>query len=916
MSHSRRARARASSALGGRAERLLMTAPAGDGRAAERVAVFAQVEVDDDRRRPRPRSRACRRGLFSPDRRRGRGSEEDVVILSAPGESRECVEIARLRSARGRARRALRSHGDPAARAAPVPRAPRGGAAARRASRRTSRAAPCEPDPAGRALLGAARVRRRGALGAALRRVPLARRGARRRRRRRPPARAPVAERWVPPDEELLPSSMTRAARRRAGRCRRRRTACDRRPIRADRARARCARRGAGSACSSTPRSSAGASAGRSGSPGAVASCELDRDDARERGEDAMAERIRARARRRSITCAASRCRCSSELEALAAAPRRGASGSTSCRRSRRARCATPSASSRVLAELAPMADVGPVDLPEVRLVLERRLTELVVRPGERARTAASSSRRSTRRAASRSTSCSCPASPRRLFPQKVAEDPILRDRERARARARARTQRRSLGGRAPRAAPRGRRGAASSSSRIRASTSSRRARACRRSTGSRCCAPPRGSCPGFDELARRAEQMAAPRASAGPRRRARATPSTRPSTISRSCEPILERARERDGGDGALPARRERAPRARAALPRAALDQDAGRRADGLVDPDPPSAKRARSRAHARSARARSRRPRSRTSPRARTGSCSARCTGSRRAKSRRRSRSSTRCSAARSSTRCSSSCSASCATPSLLPVTAANLRERARGTSTRCSTRSPSAIADELAPAIERVWDDGIAAIRADLREWLRRAADEAEWIPAHFELSFGLAERRDQRSAQRRRPPCVLDGGIRLRGSIDLVERRADGALRATDYKTGKARAPRRRRHRRRRDPAAGALRARAREALSPSATSRRGASTTAPRRATSRTCVVPLDDEARDAASDGRQDRRRRRCATGFFPAAPAQREAASGATTGRSAGRTRRCAPRKVKRKDRARAARAALRKRE
>jgi CRISPR/Cas system-associated exonuclease Cas4 (RecB family) len=34
--------------------------------------------------------------------------------------------------------------------------------------------------------------------------------------------------------------------------------------------------------------------------------------------------------------------------------------------------------------------------------------------------------------------------------------------------------------------------------------------------------------------------------------------------------------------------------------------------------------------------------------------------------------------------------------------------------------------------------------------------------------------------------------LEIGIRLRGSIDLVERRKDGALRATDHKTGKARA----------------------------------------------------------------------------------------------------------------------------
>jgi len=96
-----------------------------------------------------------------------------------------------------------------------------------------------------------------------------------------------------------------------------------------------------------------------------------------------------------------------------------------------------------------------------------------------------------------------------------------------------------------------------------------------------------------------------------------------------------------------------------------------------------------------------------------------------------------------------------------------------------------------DELAPAIDRVWKDGIDSIRADLREMLRRATEESTWVPAHFELSFGLTERRerDPRSID---APAVLDCGIRLRGSIDLVERREGGALRATDYKTGKARA----------------------------------------------------------------------------------------------------------------------------
>jgi len=79
----------------------------------------------------------------------------------------------------------------------------------------------------------------------------------------------------------------------------------------------------------------------------------------------------------------------------------------------------------------------------------------------------------------------------------------------------------------------------------------------------------------------------------------------------------------------------------------------------------------------------------------------------------------------------------------------------------------------------------------VRADLREWLRRAVHDPGWVPWRFELSFGLRERR-ARDPHSRDEPVVLDAGIRLRGSIDLVEKRANGALRATDYKTGKVRA----------------------------------------------------------------------------------------------------------------------------
>jgi CRISPR/Cas system-associated exonuclease Cas4 (RecB family) len=125
------------------------------------------------------------------------------------------------------------------------------------------------------------------------------------------------------------------------------------------------------------------------------------------------------------------------------------------------------------------------------------------------------------------------------------------------------------------------------------------------------------------------------------------------------------------------------------------------------------------------------------------------------------------------------------------LLPVTPANLDD-ARG----CLDAAVGAVADryrvELAPAIPRVWDDAIAALRTDLGEWLRRAAGIAVidpgWTPWRYELAFGLAPR-DRRDPSSQPEPVVLDGGLRLRGSIDLVERTAAGALRATDHKTGK-------------------------------------------------------------------------------------------------------------------------------
>jgi RecB family exonuclease len=93
-----------------------------------------------------------------------------------------------------------------------------------------------------------------------------------------------------------------------------------------------------------------------------------------------------------------------------------------------------------------------------------------------------------------------------------------------------------------------------------------------------------------------------------------------------------------------------------------------------------------------------------------------------------------------------------------------------------------------ERLAPAIARVWSDCVAGVKVDLREWLRRVSLEPRFRPWRYELAFGLAED-EERDPHSQKDPVAIDG-VRLRGSIDLVERADDGSLRATDYKTGKA------------------------------------------------------------------------------------------------------------------------------
>jgi ATP-dependent helicase/nuclease subunit B len=95
-------------------------------------------------------------------------------------------------------------------------------------------------------------------------------------------------------------------------------------------------------------------------------------------------------------------------------------------------------------------------------------------------------------------------------------------------------------------------------------------------------------------------------------------------------------------------------------------------------------------------------------------------------------------------------------------------------------------------LFPAILRVWNDEIEGLRTDLHLWVKRMAENpSDWIPAHFELSFGLSDglQRDPSSVA---DVAVIAGGFKLRGIVDLIERRSsDGNLRVTDYKSGKDR-----------------------------------------------------------------------------------------------------------------------------
>lgn len=94
-----------------------------------------------------------------------------------------------------------------------------------------------------------------------------------------------------------------------------------------------------------------------------------------------------------------------------------------------------------------------------------------------------------------------------------------------------------------------------------------------------------------------------------------------------------------------------------------------------------------------------------------------------------------------------------------------------------------------EELAPAIERIWRDELERIRFDLRGWLRREATRTDgFVPLRREYTFGMRPRGPADPASTLEV-AELDNGLRLRGAIDLVEKRDDGKVRITDHKSGK-------------------------------------------------------------------------------------------------------------------------------
>ncbi|BCS35358.1 hypothetical protein TBR22_A45850 [Luteitalea sp. TBR-22] len=126
------------------------------------------------------------------------------------------------------------------------------------------------------------------------------------------------------------------------------------------------------------------------------------------------------------------------------------------------------------------------------------------------------------------------------------------------------------------------------------------------------------------------------------------------------------------------------------------------------------------------------------------------------------------------------------------LAPLPEARVAE-ALAIADRIVTQVAGEYADRLCPPIQRVWDDAVAGIRRDVHVWVSRLPDDAgTWTPARVEIGVGFSGGfgRDEAS---RAEDVRLPDGTRLHGVVDLLERGPDDTWRITDYKTGRHRLP---------------------------------------------------------------------------------------------------------------------------
>lgn len=124
------------------------------------------------------------------------------------------------------------------------------------------------------------------------------------------------------------------------------------------------------------------------------------------------------------------------------------------------------------------------------------------------------------------------------------------------------------------------------------------------------------------------------------------------------------------------------------------------------------------------------------------------------------------------------------------LFPLGQANLAQ-AYALTDKVVEATAAEYCEHLAPAIKRVWDDEIELLRADIRGLLNQIAERPDgYLPDLIEYSFGLPLQLGRDTASTAQA-AILPEGFRLHGVVDLVEKSASADRRVTDHKTGKNR-----------------------------------------------------------------------------------------------------------------------------